>query len=50
MQKKSTPYYCQEGAKLDIMVGGKITGLIMKTHNAFMKPDGKEGVDIKSDF
>ena len=42
----------QEGVKLDIMVGGKITGKItgqiMTTHNALMKPDGTGGADVKS--
>jgi hypothetical protein len=46
--KEFTP----EGAKLDIMVGGKvtgkITGQIMTTHNAIMKPDGTGSADVKS--
>ncbi len=42
----------QEGAKLDIMVSGKVNGkikgLIMTTHNALMKPDGTGSADVKS--
>jgi hypothetical protein len=46
--KEFTP----EGAKLDIMVAGKvtgkITGQIMTTHNAIMKPDGTGSADVRS--
>jgi len=41
-----------EGAKLDIMVAGtvsgKVTGLIMTTHNSLMKPDGTASADVRS--
>ncbi len=41
-----------EGAKLDIMVAGtvsgKVTGQIMTTHNALMKPDGTGSADVRS--
>ena len=44
--------FSQEGAKLDIMVAGtvsgKLTGMIMTTHNALMKPDGTGSADVKS--
>ena len=44
--------FSQEGAKLDIMVAGtvsgKVTGMIMTTHNALMKPDGTGSADVKS--
>jgi hypothetical protein len=44
--------FSPEGAKLDIMVAGKIsgkiTGLIMTTHNSLMKPDGTASADVKS--
>ncbi len=44
--------FSPEGAKLDIMVGGtvsgKITGQIMTTHNSLMKPDGTGSADVKS--
>ncbi len=44
--------FSQEGAKLDIMVAGKIsgkiTGMIMTTHNALMKPDGTGSADVRS--
>jgi hypothetical protein len=46
--KEFTP----EGAKLDIMVAGKINGKIagqiMTTHNAIMKPDGTGSADVRS--
>jgi hypothetical protein len=41
-----------EGAKLDIMVAGtvsgKVAGQIMTTHNALMKPDGTGSADVRS--
>ncbi len=41
-----------DGAKLDIMVSGKvsgkITGIIMTTHNSLMKPDGTGSADVRS--
>jgi hypothetical protein len=44
--------FSPEGAKLDIMVGGKISGKIsgqiLTTHNALMKPDGTGSADVKS--
>ena len=44
--------FSPEGAKLDIMVAGavsgKVTGIIMTTHNALMKPDGTGNADVKS--
>ena len=44
--------FSPEGAKLDIMVAGtvsgKVTGMIMTTHNALMKPDGTGNADVKS--
>jgi hypothetical protein len=44
--------FVQEGAKLDIMVAGtvsgKVTGQIMTTHNAIMKPDGTGSADVRS--
>jgi len=44
--------FSPEGVKLDIMVGGKIsgkiTGQIMTTHNALMKPDNTGNADVKS--
>jgi hypothetical protein len=46
--KEFTP----EGAKLDIMVAGKVTGKvtgqIMTTHKALMKPDGTGSADVRS--
>ncbi len=46
--KEFTP----EGAKLDIMVSGKVsgkvTGQIMTTHNALMKTDGTGSADVRS--
>lgn len=44
--------FSPEGAKLDIMVAGKVsgkvTGIIMTTHNAIMKPDGTGSADVRS--
>ena len=44
--------FSPEGAKLDIMVAGKIsgkiTGQIMTTHNMLMKPDGTGKADVRS--
>jgi hypothetical protein len=44
--------FSPEGAKMDIMVAGKIsgkiTGQIMTTHNSLMKPDGTGNADVKS--
>ena len=44
--------FSPEGAKLDIMVAGKVTGKvtgqIMTTHNALMKPDGTGSADVRS--
>jgi hypothetical protein len=44
--------FSPEGAKLDIMVAGKIsgkvTGMIMTTHNALMKPDGTGSAEVRS--
>ena len=44
--------FSPEGAKLDIMVSGtvsgKVTGMIMTTHNALMKPDGTGNADVRS--
>ena len=44
--------FSPEGAKLDIMVAGKVngkvTGFIMTTHNALMKPDGTGNADVRS--
>ncbi len=44
--------FSPEGAKLDIMVSGKvsgkITGIIMTTHNSLMKPDGTGSADVRS--
>ncbi len=46
--KEFTP----EGAKLDIMVSGKVSGkvngMIMTTHSSIMKPDGTGSADVKS--
>ncbi len=44
--------FTQEGAKLDIMVSGKVSGkvngMIMTTHSSIMKPDGTGSADVKS--
>ncbi len=44
--------FTQEGAKLDIMVfgkvSGKVNGMIMTTHSSLMKPDGTGSADVKS--
>lgn len=44
--------FSPEGARLDITVvgkvSGKVTGLIMTTHNALMKPDGTGNADVRS--
>jgi hypothetical protein len=44
--------FSQEGAKLDFMnagkVSGKVTGLIMSTHSVLMKPDGTGSADVRS--
>ncbi len=44
--------FSPEGAKLDIMVAGqvtgKVTGMIMTTHDALMKPDGTGNADVRS--
>jgi hypothetical protein len=44
--------FSQEGAKLDFMnagkVSGKVTGLIMSTHSVLMKPDGTGNADVRS--
>jgi hypothetical protein len=44
--------FSPEGAKLDIMVSGKVsgkvTGMIMTTHIALMKPDGTGSADVRS--
>ncbi len=44
--------FTQEGAKLDIMVSGKVSGkvngMIMTTHSSLMKPDGTGSADVKS--
>ncbi len=44
--------FTAEGAKLDIMVSGKVsgkvTGMIMTTHSSLMKPDGTGSADVKS--
>lgn len=44
--------FSPEGAKLDIMVAGKVSGKvkgqIMITHNAIMKPDGTGSADVRS--
>ena len=41
-----------QGARLDVtlagQVDGKVSGLIMTTHNAIMKPDGTVEADIRS--
>ena len=44
--------FSPEGAKLDIMVAGKVsgkvTGMIMTTHNSLMKPDNTAEADVRS--
>ena len=44
--------FSPEGAKLDIMaagkVSGKVTGGIMETHNVLLKPDGTGSADVRS--
>jgi len=44
--------FSPEGAKLDIMVvgkvSGKVIGQIMTTHNALMKPDNTGTADVRS--
>jgi hypothetical protein len=44
--------FSPEGAKLDITVAGKVsgkvTGLIMTTHNMLMKPDNTGEADVRS--
>ncbi len=44
--------FTQEGAMLDIMVSGKVSGkvngMIMTTHSSLMKPDGTGSADVKS--
>jgi hypothetical protein len=44
--------FSPEGVRLDITaagkVGGKVTGLIMTTHNVLMKPDGTGEADVRS--
>jgi hypothetical protein len=44
--------FSPEGAKMDIMVSGKVSGkvngMIMTTHNALMKPDGTGSADVRS--
>jgi hypothetical protein len=44
--------FSPEGARLDITLGGKIsgkvTGIIMTTHNMLMKPDGTGEADLRS--
>ena len=44
--------FSPEGARLDITVvgkvSGKVTGFIMTTHNALMKPDGTGNADVRS--
>ena len=44
--------FSPEGAKLDIMVAGKVsgkvTGFIMSTHNVLLKPDGTGNADVRS--
>ncbi len=44
--------FSPEGARFDITAGGKVSGkvsgLIMTTHNALMKPDGMGEADVKS--
>lgn len=44
--------FSAQGARLDFTVGGKvsgkISGLIMTTHNALLKPDGTGEADVRS--
>jgi len=44
--------FSPQGARLDVTaigkVSGKVTGLIMTTHNALMKPDGTGEADARS--
>ena len=44
--------FSQKGAMLDITlagkISGKITGIIMTTHNMLMKPDGTGEADLRS--
>lgn len=44
--------FSPQGAKLDITlagkISGKVTGLIMTTHNMLMKPDGTGEADLRS--
>ncbi len=44
--------FSPEGARFDVTAGGKVngkvSGLIMTTHNALMKPDGMGEADVKS--
>ncbi len=44
--------FSPEGARFDITaagkVSGKVSGLIMTTHNAVMKPDGAGEADVRS--
>ncbi|MCJ7634729.1 hypothetical protein MUP77_20350 [Candidatus Bathyarchaeota archaeon] len=44
--------FSPQGARLDVTLAGKasgkVTGLIMTTHNALMKPDGTGEADLRS--
>ncbi len=44
--------FSPQGARLDVTlagkVSGKVTGLILTTHNALMKPDGTVEADLRS--
>jgi len=44
--------FSPQGARLDVTLAGKIagrvTGLILTTHNALMKPDGTIDADVRS--
>ncbi len=44
--------FSPQGARLDVTlagkVSGKVTGLILTTHNALMKPDGTVEADVRS--
>jgi len=44
--------FSPQGARLDVTlagkVSGKVSGLIMTTHNALMKPDGTVEADLRS--
>ena len=44
--------FSQQGGRLDVTlagkINGKVTGLILTTHNALMKPDGTVEADIRS--